>query len=316
MSASSAGGGVASAPALAPSLAAAAATGGGEPHDGGEAQALAPHTDEWKSMKEAREAIATVLFRRSLPSYTLHSSRDRLELQCPRTKQGVTCTFVLSAAREAIRNRRVRITRSCLEHTCGCTEDMKDGPGGRRLRVPTGGVGRRAAANGGVGGAAPPFAAIQGPPPRLAGLMGTTWAWQRPVPRPPQDDEELSYQLIRPYFSKLERRMPGTVTHLERDDGGRLLRTFVLLAPLATALKWFKPVLCFRAWNLQWGRGGVLMACTMRDGSGQTQLLAWGTAPTEGVEDWEWFVAKLDRGLPAPPPRMTRPATRRGVPRR
>jgi hypothetical protein len=118
-----------------------------------------------------------------------------------------------------------------------------------------------------------------------------------PVPRPPQDDEELSYQLIPPYFSKLETRMPGTVTHLDRDNGGRLLRTFVLLGPLATALRWFKPVLCFGAWELGGGRGEVLMACAMRDGSGQTQLLAWGTATMEGAEQWEWFVANLNRGL-------------------
>jgi hypothetical protein len=51
---------------------------------------LVPRTDEWETMKEARIAISTVLYRRSLPFYTHQSSRQRWELRCPRIKQGTT----------------------------------------------------------------------------------------------------------------------------------------------------------------------------------------------------------------------------------
>jgi hypothetical protein len=43
---------------------------------------------------------------------------------------------------------------------------------------------------------------------------------------------------------------------------------------------------------------GVLMSsATMVDGEHQTQLLAWGTAPVENYEHWNWFAYLLRQGL-------------------
>ena len=109
--------------------------------------------------------------------------------------------------------------------------------------------------------------------------------------------ELLSYQLIRPYFSKLKGRMPGTITAFERDTNCRLIRTFVMLAPLAESFCWFKPMLSFDACHLRGNWKGTLMSATMKDGMGQLQVLAWGTAPIENGAHWSWFAKLVRRGL-------------------
>jgi hypothetical protein len=55
-------------------------------------------------------------------------------------------------------------------------------------------------------------------------------------------DETLSFQLIQPYFSKLETLMPRAATVFEGDNENCLLRIFVFLALLATAPRTFNPV--------------------------------------------------------------------------
>ncbi len=45
-------------------------------------------------------------------------------------------------------------------------------------------------------------------------------------------DEVRSFQLVQPYFSKLQMKMPGTVALMTRDVECRLLRTIVMLKPI------------------------------------------------------------------------------------
>ena len=111
-------------------------------------------------------------------------------------------------------------------------------------------------------------------------------------------DEVIAFQLVQPLFSKLEQVMPGTVAVLERDLECRLLRTFVMLAPLMDALLHCKPILSFDACALKGTYKGILMAATMMDGAGQILPLAWGTAQIENGENWMWFAEKLRHGLP------------------
>ncbi len=49
------------------------------------------------------------------------------------------------------------------------------------------------------------------------------------------DEEVRSFQLIQPYFTKLQSKMPGTLAFMTRDVERRLLRTFVMLKPMVTA---------------------------------------------------------------------------------
>ena len=111
-------------------------------------------------------------------------------------------------------------------------------------------------------------------------------------------DEVIAFQLVQPLFSKLEQVMPGTVAVLERDLECRLLRTFVMLAPLMDAILHCKPILSFDACALKGTYKGILMAATMMDGAGQILPLAWGTAQIENGENWMWFAEKLRHGLP------------------
>jgi hypothetical protein len=266
-------------------------------HDDG-GRVLVPYKDAWKTMEDARNAIKTVLYRMSLPFYTHQSSRDRWELRCPRTKkEGVHCEFVVSAAKHVKCNDSIRITRSCLDHTCGCTME-----GGYQLTISSKWASVQAAQIvRDIDGATP--ADIQRTLHSMhnvhASCYMATYRAQQRVLQSLADEEESSYQLIQPYFSKLKSRMPGTVTLFERDNENRLLRTFVLLAPLATALQSFKPVLSFDACHLKGKSGGTLMSATMKDGLGHLQVLAWGTAPIENAEHWKWFAENLRKGLPA-----------------
>jgi hypothetical protein len=110
-------------------------------------------------------------------------------------------------------------------------------------------------------------------------------------------DEALSFQLIQPYFTKLQSKMPGTLAYMIRDVDKRLLRTFVMLKPMVTAFRSCLPVLSLDACHLTSRFKGVLMSATMVDGERQTQLLAWGTAPIENFEHWNWFANLLRQGL-------------------
>jgi hypothetical protein len=110
-------------------------------------------------------------------------------------------------------------------------------------------------------------------------------------------DEVRSFQLIQPYFTKLQSKMPGTLAFMTRDVDKRLLRTFVILKPMVTAFRSCLPVLSLDACHMTSRFKGVLMSATMVDGEHQTQLLAWGTAPIEIFEHWNWFADLLRQGL-------------------
>jgi hypothetical protein len=92
------------------------------------------------------------------------------------------------------------------------------------------------------------------------------------------DEEVRSFQLIQPYFSKLQIKMPGTVSLLTRDVECRLLRTFVMLKPMVPGFRSCLPVLWSLddACHMSNSFKGVLMSAStmMIDGERRTQLLA------------------------------------------
>jgi hypothetical protein len=162
---------------------------------------LVPYTDEWETITEARIAISTVLYRRSLPFYTHQSSRQRWELRCPRIKQGVPCRFVVSVASHAACSGRIRIVRRCFDHSCGCTME-----GGNQMRVKS----------------------------KLHHVevnYKAAWRARQAVLKLLASRELLSYQLIRPYFSKLKSQMPGTMC-TQQDHCGQHTRERSYLVPL------------------------------------------------------------------------------------
>ena len=110
-------------------------------------------------------------------------------------------------------------------------------------------------------------------------------------------DEVLSFQYVEPYFRKLVEVMPDSIAVLERDSRNHLVRTFVMLEPLVRSFRHHLPLLTVDACHLTSSFKGVLMAATMMDAEHGTQLLAWGTSPTENANHWGWFFSLLRRGL-------------------
>jgi hypothetical protein len=165
---------------------------------------LVPYTDEWETITEARIAISTVLYRRSLPFYTHQSSRrqERWELRCPRIKQGIPCRFIVSAASHAACSGRIRIVRRCFDYSCGCTME-----GGNQMRVKSKWVSSQTAHDvvRDIVGATP--ADLQRTLHTLHHVevnYKAAWQARQAVLKLLASRELLSNQLIRPYFSKLK----------------------------------------------------------------------------------------------------------------
>jgi hypothetical protein len=256
--------------------------------------------DEWPSMDAARKDIKSFLQCRNIPSRTLQSAPHRYELVCPRTKMDppVQCSFNIAAWRYERSQGAVRIYKLCLDHSCGC---MLEGGAHSNVRYSSKWAGtqttglildtRRQAK---------PAHMQESLRRRLGADVSymTVWRGREHVRELQTTDDIKAFQLIQPYFSKLEEKMPGTRTAFERDTEDRLLRTFVLLKPLADALLYCRPVLSFDACGLLGRYKGVVMSATAVDGEGQLLLLAWGTAPIENGDHWDWFAENLWNGLP------------------
>jgi hypothetical protein len=261
---------------------------------------LVPNSIEWPSMIAAREDIKCYLQCRNIPSRTLRSTPQRYELVCPRTmwEPPVTCEFHIAAWRYERREGTVLIYRSSLNHSCGC---MLEGGSRNNMRYSSRWAGMRTIGLiQDVSRQVRPMH-IQASLRRQYGAnvgYRTTLRGRNYVRSMQSTDEVSSFQLIQPYFAKLEARMEGTHTALERDREDRLLRTFVLLRPLVESLRWCRPVLSVDACHLQGNYTGTVMLATMVDGEGRIILLAWGTAPIENREHWEWFCFHLWQGLP------------------
>ncbi len=132
--------------------------------------------------------------------------------------------------------------------------------------------------------------------------MTTAHRANKRVEEAQMSDEVRSFQLIQPYFAKLQSKMTGTLALMTRDIlECRLLRTtFVMLKPMVTAaFRSCLPVMSLDACHMTNSFKGVLMSATMVDGGEhQTrQCLAWGTAPVENYEHWNWFAYLLRQGL-------------------
>jgi hypothetical protein len=206
------------------------------------------------------------------------------------------CTFVIHACDQKKRNNQAVIIKLDLDHSCGCMLRP-----GTKVSVGTSFV--TAQARGlikDVPNAAPPVnlqAHVRRCHSAHANYMTAHRAKKR-VEEAQMSDEVRSFQLIQPYFSKLQITMPGTVALMTRDEEEcRLLRTFVMLKPLVRAFRSCLPVLSLDVCHMTNSFKGVLMCATMMDdGDRHTQLLAWGTAPIENYEHWNWFACQLKTG--------------------
>jgi hypothetical protein len=255
-----------------------------------------PFQDSYESMDAARIAIKDVLHVRGLPFYSRKSSRFHWTLGCPKLKWDppVECDFIVTANYQK-RSGRVRIIKCRLDHTCGCMLE-----GTKNLRVKTDWVYRQSNKLLQEAPSSTPADIVQDMRKRFGVVVSYKMAWKvkQNFQLALSTNEDLAFQLIQPFFAKLEQRMPGTLTVFERDDDKRLLRTFVLLKPLADALKSCKPMLSLDACELRSTYKGVIMVATMMDGAGQMLPLAWGTAQIEDSDNWNWFAQKLSQGLP------------------
>ena len=261
---------------------------------------LAPNTREWPSMEAAKDDIKGYLQSRNIPSRTRQSNKQRYELVCPRMKWDppVSCDFIIAAWRYDRKDGVIRIHKSSLNHSCGC---MLEAGSRYNMRYNSKWAGMQTM------GLIHDVSRQTRPVHIQASLrrqFGASVSYRTAlrgrdyVRRIQSSDVIKSFQLIKPYFTKLEKRMPGTHTALERDREDRLLRTFVMLSPLLDALRCSRPVMSFDACSLRGSYTGVLMATTIVDGEGHILLLAWGTAPIENRDHWEWFAANLYHGLP------------------
>lgn len=255
-----------------------------------------PFQESYPSMVEAREAIKDYLQSRGMPYFARKASREFYTLACPKMKLDppVDCDFNVTANFQK-KTGRVKVIKCRLDHTCGIMLE-----GSKHVKVEAGWVCRKAE----------PFLKEQ-PNATAADLSQhmkkrfgvdvaykLAWKVKQKFDKSLSTSEETAFQLIQPYFAKLEQRMPGTITVLERDSEQRLVRTFVLLKPLADALPSCRPVLSFDVCDLKSTFKGVLMAATMVDGTGQTLPLAWGTAQMEDTDNWNWFAQNLIHSLP------------------
>ncbi len=189
------------------------------------------------------------------------------------------CTFVISARMQKRKNdQQVVIIKLDLNHSCGC---MLLRPGAK-MSVGTSFVAAQSPRGGGllkddVPNAAPvnlKAAHVRRCHGAHANYMTAHRAKKR-VEEAQMSDEVRSFQLVQPYFSKLQMKMPGTVALMTRDVECRLLRTFIMLKPMVTAFQSCLPVLSLDACHMTNSFKGVLtMSATMiLDGERQTQLL-------------------------------------------
>ena len=219
------------------------------------------------SMEEARDGIKFLLQNRGIPFAVRYSCPLRFMVVCPKPNQ--PCDFVVSA-RYRKRTGQTHIIQCNLLHGCGVMleanpsttqgswvcqtvqELIQDVPG------------------------ANPGAVRNHVQRRSGNRISYSMAWRAAstVRERFNSNEELAFQLIRPFFQKINETMPGSTAVMHRTLDNCLLRTFVTLSPLMEALFNCKPVISFDACALKGKYKGVLMAATMMDGAGQILPLA------------------------------------------
>jgi hypothetical protein len=249
----------------------------------------------YPTMEDARAAIKDYLQSRSMPYFARKASKVFYTLRCPKMKLDppVDCDFCIAANYQK-KSDQVKLVKCRLEHTCGIMLE------GTTLKVESDWVYRKVEPFLQEQPNATPAQLIEHVKKNFKVDVAYKMAWKIKQ----RFDESLStsegkaFQLIQPYFAKVEQRMPGTMTVLERDGEQRLVRTFVLLKPLADALPSCRPFLSLDVCNLKSTYKGVLLVATMMDGAGQTLPLAWGTAQIEDADNWNWFAQTLAHALP------------------
>jgi hypothetical protein len=233
----------------------------------------------YDSMDTARQSIKQQLQDSGLPSATKFANRIRYCLVCPKNLSNTTqqCDFIVTARLQK-NSGLVKVIKCNLMHSCGITlEASTFRPSGDWVCRQVNDLMRD------VPHATP--AVIWNHINRRFGVTPSyqmAWSAGYRTRKSLSTDEEMSFQLIGPFFNKLRCIMNGTIAVMERDTEKRLLRTFVMLSPLMEALLYCKPILSFDACALKGKYKGVLMAATMIDGAGQILPLAWGTAQMSG----------------------------------
>ena len=259
---------------------------------------LEPRARAWNTMQEVKDAIIYVCYSKHLPYYVAQSSKIRFEIQCPKTRCGLQekCTFIVGARVQPQLEHRFQVIRTDLNHSCGCM--LTNNRGVRGLSVAF--LSRHAE---GVMKSFPK-ATPKNLRDHTKATLGTTVSYRtaqraKKLIEDNQNAGEVeAFQLIQPYFEKLEEYLPGTLAVMHRDKENRLLRTFVMLQPLVESFKYGLPIISVDACHLRGKYDGCLMAATMIDGLNQTQLLAWGTCPVENAAHWNFFAKNLRKGLP------------------
>lgn len=105
---------------------------------------------------------------------------------------------------------------------------------------------------------------------------------------------EESFSLLSAYCEMLEKKNPGTITHIETDLENHFQSFFMALGSSIRGFRSsIRPVIAVDRAFLKGKYQGIMFLATCKDGNDQTYPLAFGIGDSESDSSWDWFLTKL-----------------------
>lgn len=105
---------------------------------------------------------------------------------------------------------------------------------------------------------------------------------------------EESFAQLPSFFSNLESKNPGTITHILSDSENRFKYSFMALGPSLRGFRsCMRRVICVDGTFLKGKYLGTLLIATCLDGNNQVYPLSFGVADSENEHSWTWYFEKL-----------------------